>query len=253
MRVSQLILLTGALAVLSPSAMAAETINVAPFRSVELRDGGNVTLRAGASQRVTLVEGDTRFTHFTVEQDGQLVIETRCNASCPRNYRLKIEIESPALHGLAVDEGGSIVAAGTFPAQAEFAAAVNEGGHVDARAISAGRVHAAVNEGGNIMVTASAQLVAAVNGGGVIQYWGNPSSIRRAINDGGVIGPAGTVRGVTQVHAVTPVPAVPPVPPVHGTRVTHDSDDDYGTYDDEDLDEDEDADDMDDADDDSDE
>ena len=247
MRSLNLISLATTATLISGAAMSAETINVPQFRSIQLRDGGEVTLRSGAAQSVSLVEGDTRFTHFTVDREGQLLIATTCNRACPRNYRIRIVVTSPHLDGAAVDEGGSIVAQGAFPAQDSIGAAVNEGGHVDVRAIRAGIVHAAVNEGGNIKVTATDRVVAAVNGGGVIQYWGNPSSVRRAIANGGVIAPGGTVQD-TQVSAAAPVPPVPPVPPVSGVRVSHDSPDDY---DDSDMDDDEDADDATDSDDDA--
>ena len=67
----------------SASALATELVPVSPFRSVELRGGGNVVVVPGPVQRVTIVDGSSRFTRFRVERDGQLKIDT-CNAQCPQ-------------------------------------------------------------------------------------------------------------------------------------------------------------------------
>ena len=71
-------LFTLAFAVSGP-ALATELVPVPPFRSVELRGGGNVVVVPGQVQRVTMVDGSTRFTRFRVEADGKLRIDT-CNA-----------------------------------------------------------------------------------------------------------------------------------------------------------------------------
>jgi len=181
------IALLAAAFVVSVPAFADEAVPVPQFNSAELRGGGQVTVVPGPAQRVTIVEGSSRYTHIYVERDGQLRIDT-CNEQCPREYHLRVVIQSPQVPALAVKGGGQIVTAAGFAPQSELAAAVNGGGQVDARSVDALRVSAAVNGGGQLLVRARASLSAAVNGGGHIRYWGNPA-VSSAIRGGGGVSP----------------------------------------------------------------
>lgn len=181
---SMIPLFAAVLAVSAP-ALALEVVPVPSFRSVELRGGGDVLVRPGPVQRVTIVEGSTRFTRVRVGRDGRLTIDA-CNERCPHSYRLRVEIESPRVPDLAVAGGGVVHAAGGFAPQRELAAAVNGGGKVDARAIDAIDVSAAVNGGGEVDVRPRSTLSAAVNGGGAIRYWGNPQ-VTSAVMGGGSV------------------------------------------------------------------
>jgi len=171
----------------SAPVVAAEYIQVPAFRSVELRGGGDVTLRAGPSQRVTIVEGSSQVTRIYVLRDGRLRIDA-CNSHCPRHYRLRVEIQSPRVPDVAIAGGGKIQAAGGFPSQREIGVAVDGGGNIDLRSIDASHVTAAVNGGGHIAVRPRARLTAAVNGGGDIRYWGDPQ-VTMAVQGGGTVRP----------------------------------------------------------------
>lgn len=175
-----------AVAVSGPVA-AAEVVPVPAFRAIELRGGGDVTLRAGPVQRVTIVEGSSRVTRVSVARDGGLRIDA-CNARCPRQYRLRVVIEGPTVPTLAVQGGGSITAALGFAAQRELTVAVDGGGAIDVRAVPSRSVTAAVSGGGAIKTAPQRSLTAAVNGGGSIRYWGNPS-VTMAVNGGGSVAP----------------------------------------------------------------
>ena len=164
---------------------AAETVPVPAFRSVQLRGGGNVVVRPGPVQRVTIVSGSTAFTRIHVERDGQLRIDA-CNARCPQLYRLVVEVESPALPDLAVMGGGRIAAQAGFRPQRQISAAVMGGGQIDTRAANTRDANAAVNGGGAILLRAAGNLSAAVNGGGEIRYWGDPH-VTSAVAGGGNI------------------------------------------------------------------
>lgn len=235
-----------ALAALPTAALAESDVTVAPFHTVGLSEGGTVVVRYGAQQRIHVLEGSEQYTRFRV-RDGNLEIES-CprDVRCPMQYTLRVEITVPALTALAVSEGRSWRAEGAFPAQQAVSAAVNEGGIVDIRAVSARDVRAAVNEGGRVLVTATGSLKAAVNGGGHIAYWGNPSSIHRAISNGGAITPGD---GAAATAMTTPRHVE-----VHEVRrghqvviVRHDPDED-GSYADSEGDDDVDSDDVDDSD-----
>ena len=170
--------------VASAPAVAAEPIPVPAFRSVELEAGGDVYIVPGPAQRVTLVEGSREFTSFEMRRDGQLVIRTSCNERCPRNYPLRIQIESPYVPDVAVNAGGRIIAARGFAPQRQVSAAVSAGGTIDLRALEADAVSAAVDAGGDIFVDPRLTLAAAVNAGGDIHYSGSPR-VEMAVHDGG--------------------------------------------------------------------
>ncbi|HEX6661099.1 MAG TPA: DUF2807 domain-containing protein [Sphingomicrobium sp.] len=171
----------------SAPVLATEVVPLSPFNSIELRGGGEVELRPGAVQRVIIVEGSSQFTSVRVVSNRRLKIDA-CNARCPRHYRLRVLVESPAVPVLAVEGGGKITAAPNFANQRELTVAVNGGGAVDARAIPADDVTAAVHGGGEIKVRARRVLTAAVVGGGSVHYWGNPS-VTTAIEGGGRVSP----------------------------------------------------------------
>jgi hypothetical protein len=167
----------------SAPALAAEIIPIGSFRSVELRGGGDVTLVPGPVQRVTILNGSSRFTHIYLRRDGQLRIDA-CNAQCPRRYDLQIRIESPRAPDVAISGGGAIVASSGFAPQGQLSAAIDGGGMIDVRTIGANDVSAAVNGGGRILVRPRTRLSAAVRGGGDIRYNGNPQ-VSMAVSGGG--------------------------------------------------------------------
>lgn len=171
----------------SVPALAGEIVALPHFDSVELRGGGDVLILPGPTQRVTIVDGSSRFTHLFVES-GALKIDT-CNADCPHHYRLRIEIESPRVPNLAISGGGALSVGSGFPAEPRLVAAVKGGGRIDARAVDAANVSAAVSGGGDLLVHASSTLSGAINGGGLVRYWGNPR-VTSAIAGGGAIRPA---------------------------------------------------------------
>jgi hypothetical protein len=179
---STLPLFTAALLVAMP-ALADEVVPVQPFQSAELRGGGLVTVVPGPSQRVTIAEGSSRVTRIWVDRDRQLRIDT-CEQDCPRQYQLRVVIQSPDVPALGVMGGGQITTAGGFGPQRHLAVAVNGGGKIDARSVDAASVSAAVNGGGDLFVRPRTSLAAAVNGGGHVRYWGNPA-VTTAIHGGG--------------------------------------------------------------------
>ena len=164
---------------------AAEVIPTPAFRTVDLRGGGDVTIVPGPVQRVTIVSGSSQYTHIYLWKEGQLRIDA-CNSRCPRNYPLQIRIESPTVPAVAIEGGGTIVAARGFAPQAHVEAAIHAGGTIDLRAVDAKNVAAAINAGGDIYVRPRSTLSAAVRAGGDIHYSGNPQ-VSMAVVDGGTV------------------------------------------------------------------
>ncbi|HEX4304367.1 MAG TPA: DUF2807 domain-containing protein [Rhizomicrobium sp.] len=172
-------------ALLMTAASAATVVPLAPFKSVGLSGDGEVILKHGDVQSVTLIKGSTQFTRLTVKDGGNLEIDA-CDNNCPHNYDLQVEIVSPSISAVAISGGGSIHAEGAFPASPRLEAAVSGGGEIDARAMPAAKIEAAVDGGGAIKVSATASLNAAVSGGGEIKYWGNPT-VSQAVSGGGEV------------------------------------------------------------------
>ena len=195
----------------APAASAQTEVPVEPFRSVTLGDGGHVVIRHGAEQRVTLVEGDA-----DIRVEGTRLRIGKCR-NCPRRSRPSIEIVTPVLDAVAVNDGGRLTLEGDFPRQAQLAAAVSNGGAIDARPLGADRVTASVGQGGMIFARPMQRLDAAVSQGGAITYWGDPV-VHSAVDHGGVVqrgraADAGRPLVDMMPHPPAPLP-VPPVPPV---------------------------------------
>ena len=165
--------------------LAAEVVPFPPFDSLQLRGGGEVSIRPGPVQTVTLNQGSRQFTTFTMDRRGRLTIDA-CNRHCPRNYRLRIEIQSPTVPDVAIMGGGEIVAARGFGPQPQVSAAIHGGGEIDLRSVRARDVSAAINGGGKIVTGNSSSLSIAVNGGGEVRYSGNPQ-LSTAIVGGGTV------------------------------------------------------------------
>ena len=171
----------------SAPALAVETVPVPGFNSVQLRGGGEVVVKRGPVQRVTILEGSSQFTQMRVIRDGQLRIDV-CDNRCPQHYRLRVEIQSPEMPDVAISGGGLIRALSGFAPQRELSAAIHGGGAIDVRAVQASDVSAAVNGGGQISVNSRDTLSAAVNGGGEVRYAGNPN-VSMAVHGGGLVRP----------------------------------------------------------------
>jgi hypothetical protein len=195
-------------------------VPLAPFRSVELRNGGKAILRHGPAQRVTFLKGSADFTQVTVASGDGLVIE-KCKNKCARGYELEIEILTPELARLSVREGGTIQSRGSFPRQAEIDVTVSNGGAIDIRSMAVGSVTATVVSGGRILAKPLTVMVASVVDGGNITYWGN-AHLTSSIEHGGVV-TRGTASDADEPLSelsppVAPVPPTPALPPIKGLR-----------------------------------
>jgi hypothetical protein len=169
------------------------SLQVAPFNSIDLPNGGHVVVQRAPTQRVTLVRGSLDYTRLAVADGGRLVID-KCFHKCPSGYRLELEILAPILTRISLANGGRIQSRGSFPRQSELAVAVNQGGTIDVRSMVADRVIASVNQGGRILTVPQASLSARVTQGGVITYWGDPQ-VRSSVEHGGDVhkGDAGEI------------------------------------------------------------
>ncbi len=190
-----------------------QAMEVPPFTSVELRGGVKAVLQFGTVQRVTLVKGSAEISGVRVASGEQLIID-RCQEKCPRGYRLEVEIVTPVVAAISIGDGGIIEGRGNFPRRAEIGLAVSNGGTIDARAISAGRITAAVTQGGGILAKPETSLLASVVSGGVITYWGDVP-VTSSTQHGGQIIKGSVVEAdkpVADFASETTCPEVPPTP-----------------------------------------
>lgn len=171
--------------VVATQALAQSTISLPRFSSIELHGGGEVIVRHGPSQQVTLVRGNNQLTDFTVDERGRLVIRA-CTGTC-RGYNPRIEVVTPDIQAAAIHGGGSIKTEGEFPRPGSLALAVHGGGEIDAERIEARHVAASVSGGGSIRTRPIGALAGSIRGGGEITYCGNPASVASSVSGGGAI------------------------------------------------------------------
>ena len=196
-------LIIALLAFTAVPATAADVVPLPRFKAVELRGGGEVVLRHGPVQRVTIIEGDRNISSLevagpserrvgrnTFRNSGESLVIRACEERCPRNYRLRVEIVSPEVTAIAISGGGTVRTVGTFPRTGAVALAVSGGGVLDARTLTADAVGASVSGGGLINTYPRSSLGASVRGGGTIRYWGNPS-VGQSVRGGGAVVRAG--------------------------------------------------------------
>ncbi len=196
------------------------SVEVAPFRSVQLRHGGHAILRYGTTQRVTFLKGSPDHTEVTVTSGNGLVID-KCRRKCARGYELEIEIVTPELAGVSVAQGGILQSRGSFPRQAGIDATVDNGGTVDIRSMSVGSITASVLSGGRILVRPLTAMSASVVEGGNITYWGD-ARVTQSIQHGGVITrgvPSEADQPLSELSpAIAPLHEMPPPAPIETRR-----------------------------------
>jgi hypothetical protein len=221
MRISRLLTVAVLSTVIVLTSGAAQTvIPVEPFRSVELHGGGNVIVRHGKTQRVTMLEGSLRFSRVRLVSGQRLVID-KCVQECPRNYRMQIEVITPEISAVSVSNGGTVQSRGAFPAQATIEAGVAQGGTIDIRSIPADAVEASVDSGGRIFTHPRKTLAATVISGGAITYWGN-ARVEQSVRDGGFVArgtPADAGKPLSELSPpLLAIPPIAPVPPIRPLR-----------------------------------
>jgi len=190
-------------------------LQLPPFSSIQVRNGGHVVARPAPAQRVTLLRGSLDYTRVAVTDGGVLVID-KCKVHCPRGYELEIEILMPKVSRISLANGGRIQTLGTFAAQADLGVAVAHGGTIDVRSMDVERVNASVEQGGRILTVPRRSLSARVNQGGVITYWGN-ARVDSSVEHGGVVN-KGTPEEINVPLGEIGPAVLDPVAPIHALR-----------------------------------
>ena len=173
-----------ALALLAAPAAAQTPVEVPDFDSIRLEGGGTVSVRHGATHRVTFTATRPELVEIEVERD-TLVIRP-CRKSCS-NQRLSVEVVTPQIDAAAIHGGGKLEIGGGFPRSRDLALAVHGGGRLDAEAASASDVAVAIRGGGTVQLGAPASLAVAIHGGGSVLHCGHVESRTVSIQGGGTI------------------------------------------------------------------
>lgn len=209
--------------VAAPAAMQPGVPMAAQFSSVELRNGGTVSLVHGQAPSVTLLKGDPEQASITISDNGRLVID-RCPTRCPRNHDFEVEVVAPGFTEIAVAQGGTIQSRDGFPSASGIGVTVRQGGTIDIRSIPVANVTASVYSGGRIFTRPGTAMSAEVEQGGIITYWGD-AVLKSSVRHGGVVA-KGTAADADKSLAelgpqiVPPIPPIPPVPPIPAIRPT---------------------------------
>ncbi len=157
----------------SAAASLGDPASLPSFSAISLQGGGEVIVRYGPNRSVRTISGNPR------------IAVTDDNVAVGGNGM--VEVVMPRLEAIAIRDGGSVTARGTFPPVRDLATAISNGGSIDVQAIEAAEVAAAVKNGGTIKTRVRNELAANVSGGGSILYWGNPHDVASATNKGGTI------------------------------------------------------------------
>jgi hypothetical protein len=172
-----------ALALAAP-ASAQTVVPVGAFDGVSLLGGGEVRLRHGPVQKVTLIQGDPTVSSLRIENNKSLVIRA-CRTRC-RNYKLVVEIVTPRIEAVAITGGGSVVSGPGFAAQRSLAASITGGGTLDLDSLAARDVAASIRGGGLIRTDARESLAVSIHGGGSVTYLADPQT-SVAVHGGGTV------------------------------------------------------------------
>lgn len=210
--------------------VASETRQPGRFHGISLALGGNMDVRTGGDEAVTIETDDNVLPLIeTVVENGVLQIRAKKNAQLDTR-RLKVTVQAPAIDRLSVAGSGSVRAdrlrgdkvvlalagsgsidtgtieaksvaievAGSGNVRATGAAdsvdvAVAGSGKADAGRLTGRAVAANVSGSGVATVTARQTLAAAITGSGNIAYYGDPQ-LSRAVTGSGTVRRLGDAR-----------------------------------------------------------
>jgi hypothetical protein len=192
----------------SSTAAQSEQRQPGEFHQVDLRGAGELIVRVGPATSLTLTGDPERLKDVKTEvRAGRLVIDQERGWNWFRGGKLKIELTTPTLDGLAIRGAGDaqvsgikgsqllleIDGAGDLRASGEtdmLEAHIKGAGDMDLAQLAARDAKVSINGAGDLSVRASGALEATINGAGSIRYTGHPQPVKSRINGAGSIKPA---------------------------------------------------------------
>lgn len=192
----------------SSTASQSEQRQPGEFHQVELRGAGDLIVVVGPATSVTFTGDPDRLKDLKTQvHDGRLIIDRERGWDWFSQGKLKIELTTPRLDGLAIRGAGDaelsgikgaqllleIDGAGDLRASGEtgmLEAHIKGAGDMDLSQLAARDARVSINGAGDLSVRASGALEATINGAGSIRYAGNPQPVKTRINGAGTIKPA---------------------------------------------------------------
>ncbi len=159
-----------------------QTTNLSSFSTIDVSDGGVVTIRPASSYSIRVIQGAEKVDASV--RGGTLRL--RCKKPCRTATRRVIEVSTPRVSKASVSGGGRMTFVAGFMGQEKLTLKVSRGGTIEAFAVRAQEVDATVAGGGRINLTAERELDATVIGSGEIVYAGQPE-VRETTKGGGTI------------------------------------------------------------------
>jgi hypothetical protein len=177
-----------------------------PFDGVELAGTSDVAIHVGGAQSVVVHADDNLVARITTAvKGGRLVVDADHGRLRPRTP-LRVDVTVPALREIWLTGTGAIAASGVDGPRLSVAisgsgvvqvagravqleATVSGTGSARLERLVASDVHAVVSGSGQIEVTATGRLDAAVPGSGLIFYGGDPAHLTTSVTGSGRILP----------------------------------------------------------------
>jgi hypothetical protein len=183
---------------------ATDARDVASFASVELAGSNNVTIRVGEPQAVVVRADDNLLDRVTTEVHAGNLVIGNTPGSFTAKSPMSVDVSVPSLTALTLTGSGNIFVGGIETQRltltlsgsgmltgsgtaSRLDVTLSGSGEAQLEQLVAGEVHAVVSGSGEILVTASKSLDAAVPGSGAIVYGGNPQEVTKSITGSGAI------------------------------------------------------------------
>ncbi|WP_341502157.1 DUF2807 domain-containing protein [Gallaecimonas sp. GXIMD4217] len=159
------------------------TLAMPAFQKVAIKTAGRVVILPYGKHYLHAVGEPGGLAKLSAEVvDGTLVVG--CGEYCTE--QLDLEIGTSTLNGLQLVNGGEVVIKPGFLPVHQFSLSLNNGGLVDATALSSRQVVASLFGGGMVRVKAEQQLNANIAQGGTVLYQGSPR-VQKSIVGGGKV------------------------------------------------------------------
>jgi hypothetical protein len=180
-----------------------ETRNVPEFSGIDLSGIYEVFVRCGQKQEVFVFGDDNVVPHVKTEVNGN-ILKVFLDQSVSTRNKIKLILSANMVNSLKVsgtatvdisrvrNKSFNLVISGTGDTKVEgmsdaLEITVSGTGNVDAKNLTAKTAVVDVSGAGNVVLSASDELIASIRGVGNIYYYGNPGKVVEAVSGVGKI------------------------------------------------------------------
>ena len=198
-----------------------QEVKLTNFKTIELRNSGNVYITQGNEEKITIETDDNIFQNLITEIDeGELILENK-NSICPSKLNYYVTMKD--IKGFKISGSGSIKADGPIISDdlffkisgsgdvkfdtvevlkvgvmilgsgdvkikgktEKFASEINGSGDVFVKSLVCDYAKIETNGSGDVRLTVNKELKVEINGSGDVFYSGNPSNVNIRIRGSG--------------------------------------------------------------------